>query len=190
MTSRRQVRRGRLSKLKVETKPIQKPLSVGRGSLALALMLLGLAGCSADSSDATSRRNAEFEGSHFCKDHGCRVDGERGLDRGGLSRSYRIRDEDSIVIHLDTWGSEVFGASMGLYGQARLRSNFLDLASEFFPSVIGVCRFSRALQGDLTRPVSALMEARPHRCGPWEVRAGRVLRPGRVVSDYIISAER
>jgi hypothetical protein len=74
---------------------------------------------------------------------------------------------------------------MGLYGQDSLRPDFRELATEFFVSAIGDCRaVSHALAYDLTRRLSAVIEARPRRCGPWEVRAGRV------ATDYIITAER
>jgi hypothetical protein len=166
----------------VEKREIQKQASGRQGSLALALLLLNLTGCSADNSDITSRQKTEFEGSQFCKKYACRTDGERALDRGGLSRAYRIRDHDSVLIQLETWGTDLFSASIGLYGQEKLRSDFQELATEFFASTIPNCRFNFHL--DLTRRISAMMEARPHRCGPWEVRAGRVS------SDYIITGER
>jgi hypothetical protein len=148
----------------------------------VALVLLSLAGCSADNSDTTSRQKTEFERSEFCMKHACRAAGEGALDRGGLSRAYRIRDDDSVLIQLETWGTDLFTASIGLYGQEKLRPDFQKLATEFFASTIPDCRF--ALYTDLTRRVSAIMEGRPHRCGSWEARAGRVH------SDYIITAER
>jgi hypothetical protein len=169
----------------VETREIQEQASGRQRFLALAVLLLSLTGCTADNSDTTSRQKTEFEGSQFCEKYSCRAAGERALERGGLSRGYRIRDDDSVLIQLETWGSGLFSASIGLYGQERLRSDFPELATEFFASAIGDCRAVRyALAYDLTRKLSAVMEARPHRCGPWEVRAGRVL------TDYIITAER
>jgi hypothetical protein len=173
-----------VSEVKVEIPEMQQHASGRQSSLALALLLLSLAGCSADNSHITSRQKTEFEGSQFCKKHACRADEERALDRGGLSRAYRIRDDDSVLIKLETWGSDLFTASIGLYGQEELRSDFQELATEFFASTIPDCRLSRALHSDLTRRLSAIMEARPHLCGPWEVRAGRVL------SAYIMTAER
>jgi hypothetical protein len=150
----------------------------------LALLLLSLAACKADNSDLRSKQKTEFEGSEFCKKYACSADGERALDRGGISRAYRIGDDASVLLQLETWGSDLFSASIGAYGQEKLRSDFQDLATDFFASTIPACRLSRALHSDLTRQLSAIIEARPHRCGPWEVRAGRVL------SDYIIAAER
>ena len=146
------------------------------------LLLLSLAGCSADNAETTSRQKTAFEGSQFCMKHGCRAAGERALDRGGLSRAYRIRDDDSVLIQLETWGTDLFTASIGLYGQDKLRPDFQKLSTEFYAATIPDCRF--ALYTDLTRPVSDIMEGRPHRCGPWEARAGRVH------SDYLITAER
>lgn len=168
----------------MEGREIQKQTSRRQRSLALALQLIGLIGCSGDNSDTTAKQRTDFEGSQFCKQHACRADGERALERGGLSRSYRIRDDDSVLIQLESWGSDLYSASIGQYGQEELRSDFRELATEFFGSAIPTCRFSRALHSDLTRQLSAIMDARPHRCGPWEVRAGRVL------SGYIITAER
>ena len=176
--------------MKVETREIHTQASGRQSSLALALLLLSLTGCSADNSDITSRQKSEFEGSQFCKKYACRADGERALDRGGISRAYRIRDDDSVLIQLEAWGSDLFSASIGLYGQEKLRSDFQELAMEFFASAIRAgpaCRsslLSPALHSDLTRRLSAIMDARPHLCGPWEVRAGQV------TSDYIIAAER
>jgi hypothetical protein len=169
----------------VETREIQRQASRRQRSLVLALLLLSLAGCSGDNSDSTSRPRADFEGSQFCKKYTCRADGERALEGGGLSRAYRIAGDESVRIELETWESGVFSASIGQYGQEKLRSDFLELATEFYSSAIGNCRAaSHALHYDLTRRLSAVMEARPHRCGPWEVRAGRV------GTDYISTAER
>jgi hypothetical protein len=168
----------------VETREIQKQGSRPQGSFGLALLLLSLIGCGGDNSEISSRQKTAFEGSQFCKQYACRADGERALQRGGLSRVYRIRDNDSVLIHLETWGSDLFSASIGLYGEEKLRADFPKLATEFFASAIPDCRLSRTLLADFTRRLAAIMEARPHRCGPWEVRAGRVL------SDYIITAER
>jgi hypothetical protein len=166
----------------VETSDIHKRASGRQRSLALALLLLVLTGCSADNADITSRQKTEFEGSQFCKKYSCRAVGERALDRGGLNRTYRIRGDDGVLIQLETWASDLFTASIGLYGQEKPRSDFQELATEFFASTIPDCRFNFHL--DLRRRISAIMEARPHRCGPWEVRAGRV------GLDYIITGER
>jgi hypothetical protein len=165
----------------VGTRETQKQAS-RPSSLALALLLLGLAACSGDDSDIASKQKIAFEGSQFCRQHACRADGERALRRGGISRAYRIRDDDSVLIQLETWATDLFTASIGLYGQEKLRPDFLELATDFLASVIPDCRF--VLHTDLTRRLSAIMEARPHRCGPWEARAGRV------GSDFIITAER
>ena len=168
----------------------QKPAYGRQSSLALALLLVGLTACGGDNSDIGSRQQLAFEGSRFCKKYACRAVGEQALQRGGLSRAYRIRGDDSILIQLETWGSDLFSASIGLYGQEKLRSGFQELAMEFFASAIragAACRsglLSPALHSDLTRKLSAIMDARPHPCGPWEVRAGQV------TSDYIIAAER
>ncbi len=164
---------------------IQEQASRRQSSLALALLLLSLAGCSADNPDISSRQRAEFEGSQFCTQYACRADGEVELQGGGLSRAYRVRGDEAVLIELKAEELGLFSASIGQYGQRDLRPDFRELATEFFTSAIGNCRaVNRALAYDLTRRLSAVMEARAHRCGPWEVRAGRVL------TDYIITAER
>jgi hypothetical protein len=156
-----------------------------RRSLAPALLLLGLAGCGADTSDLTSRASTNFEASRFCRQYACRASGERELQEGGLSRAYRVRGPDSILIELQSWRAGLFSASIGLYGPKEPRSDFRALATEFFASALGDCHAARlALHYDLARPLSDLIEARPRRCGPWEVRAGQV------GTDYIIRAER
>jgi hypothetical protein len=166
----------------VDKREIRRLASRRQNPLALALLLLSLSSCRADDSDVASRQRIDFEGSPFCTQYACSADGERPLRRGGLSRAYRIRDDDSVLIQLETWGTDLFTATIGLYGEEKLRSDFLELATHFLASAIPNCRFS--LQSDLPRRLSAIMEARPHRCGPWEARAGRV------GSDFIITAER
>jgi hypothetical protein len=166
----------------METREIQKPAFRRQSPLALAVLLLSLTGCKADDSDVASKLRIDFEDSQFCEQYACRAEGEQPLRRGGLRRAYRIRDDDSVLIQLETWGTELFTASIGLYGEEKLRPDFLELATEFLAAAIPDCRFS--LKSDLPRRLSALMEARPHRCGPWEGRAGRV------GSDFLITAER
>jgi hypothetical protein len=145
-------------------------------------MVFGLSGCSGDSADIASRQRAAFESSQFCKKHACRPVGEDALDRGGVRRAYRIRDDDAIRVQLETWGTDLFSVSIGLYGQQKLPSGFQELVTEFFASTIPDCRFNFHL--DIARRLSAIMEARPHRCGPWEVRSGRVN------ANYIVTGER
>ena len=169
----------------MEPRAIQREGYRRRRSVAPALLLLGLAGCGADTSDQTSKASTSFEASPFCKHYACRASGERELQEGGLSRAYRVRGSDSVLIELQTWRAGLFSVSIGLYGQEELPSDFEDLATEFFASALGDCHAARmALHYDLTRPLSDLIEARPRRCGPWEVRAGRV------GPDYVIRVER
>jgi hypothetical protein len=149
-------------------------------------MLVSLIGCrSDDARTIQTRRSSGFEASPFCQEHECKSDGEWALRDGGVNRAYRVRGDESILIELGSRGSDVFSAAIGLYGKQTLRGDFPDLATEFFASVIGNCpAIPTALQADLSRRVSGVMEASPRRCGEWEVRAGRVL------ADYIITADR
>jgi hypothetical protein len=125
-----------------------------------------------------------FEASLFCQRYGCSADGEWALQGGGTNRAYRIRGDESVLIELGSRGAELFSAAIGIYGKENMRPDFTDVATDFFAYTIGSCPAVRSALQDLPHRVSGVMEAPPHRCGPWSLCAGRVL------ADYIVTADR